>query len=70
MNKVLSALEALDCAGMTHAEWIQVGMALKAEGYDVSVWDAWSRRDPARYHPGECAKKWASFRGSSPVMKA
>ena len=39
-------------------------MALKQEGYPVSVWDDWSRRDPGRYHPGECESKWDGFRGS------
>lgn len=40
-------------------------MALKHEGYDVSVWDRWSQRDTRRYHPGECAKKWETFKGGS-----
>ena len=53
MNHIITALNYLKCAEMDHAEWIRVGMALKDEGYDVSVWDEWSRLDPARYHPGE-----------------
>ena len=28
-------------------------------------WESWSRRDMARFHDGECACKWASFRKSS-----
>ena len=63
MNVVLAALESLNCAELSYGEWIRVGMALKTEGCGVEVWDDWSRRDPARYHPGECEKKWASFRG-------
>ncbi|HRT84823.1 MAG TPA: PriCT-2 domain-containing protein, partial [Bacteroidales bacterium] len=39
-------------------------MALKAEGFDVSVWDSWSRND-TRYKNGECERKWATFTGSS-----
>ena len=71
MNHLLSALERLNCAELTHDEWVRVGMALKAEGYDVSVWDAWSSRDSARYHAGECQRRWNSFRGSSvPVTGA
>ena len=71
MNNILSALDHITCADLTHEEWVRVGMALKAEGFDVSVWDAWSAKDPARYHPGECARRWASFRGSdTPVTGA
>lgn len=40
-------------------------MALKEEGYSVSDWDAWSSRDTARYHVGECNHKWRSFNGNS-----
>ncbi len=41
-------------------EWIKVGMALKHEGADCSVWDNWSSRGH-KYKAGECAKKWRSF---------
>ena len=34
MDNVLSALNRLNCADLNHDEWIRVGMALKAEGYD------------------------------------
>ena len=71
MSNILSALNRLSCSDLTHDEWVRVGMALKAEGYDLSVWDEWSRRDAARYHAGECARRWNSFRGSdSPVTGA
>lgn len=51
-----------------YQEWIDVGMALNHEGYSVAVWDDWSSRDTGRYHAGECAKKWKTFRGAtSPV---
>ncbi len=40
--------------------WTQVGMALKHEGYPVSVWDDWSRTG-AKYRPGECEQKWETF---------
>ena len=43
-------------------------MALKEEGCMASDWDAWSHRDAARYHAGECYRKWGGFHGSpSPV---
>ena len=71
MNHIITALNYLKCAEMDHAEWIRVGMALKDEGYDVSVWDEWSRQDPARYHPGECERRWKSFQGNEhPVTGA
>ena len=71
MNNIISALNYLNCADLDHASWIAVGMALKTEGYDVGVWDEWSAKDPDRYHPGECARRWNSFRGSSaPVTGA
>lgn len=61
-------LDHIDPGSCTYEEWAEVGMALKHEGYSVSVWDDWSRRDMGRYHGGECEKKWKSFRGSaSPV---
>lgn len=71
MNNILSALNYLNCSELDHDGWLRVGMALKTEGYDVSVWDAWSATDSARYHPGECARRWRSFQGSaSPVTGA
>ena len=67
MNNILSALNALDVSTMTYQEWISVGMALHAEGYDCSVWDTWSRND-SRYHAGECERKWLTFGNcSTPV---
>ena len=67
MKNILSALNALDVSTMTYQEWISVGMALHAEGYDCSVWDTWSRND-SRYHAGECERKWLTFGNcSTPV---
>lgn len=58
----------IDPSSCNYQEWINVGMALKHEGYPVSVWDEWSRRDTGRYHTKECDRKWKGFRGnSSPV---
>ena len=61
-------LEYIDPSGSTYQEWINVGMALKEEGYSVDVWEDWSRRDFRRYHAGECIRKWKGFNGAvSPV---
>ena len=67
-DNLISALNHLKVAELTRAEWVAVGMSLKEEGYDCSVWDEWSR-DDARYHPGECEKQWKSFHGSSTPVK-
>lgn len=47
-----------DCS---YDEWLKVGMALKHEGADVSVWDSWSRGG-SKYKQGECERKWRTFR--------
>lgn len=57
-------LEYIDPAMLDYQTWVNVGMALKEEGCSVSDWDDWSQRDRARYHAGECAKKWHSFKGT------
>ena len=65
---ILEVLEHIDPSLLDYQDWINVGMALKEEGCMVSDWDAWSRRDAARYHAGECYRKWGGFHGSpSPV---
>ena len=54
-------LDFLNPALLDYTEWVNTGMALKEEGYSCSVWDEWSAKDSARYHPGECEKKWRTF---------
>lgn len=61
---LLEALEHIDPAQLDYQQWTDVGMALKQEGYGPEVWEEWSARDSARFHPGECRKKWGSFAGS------
>ncbi|SEU32494.1 AAA family ATPase [Paenibacillus sp. NFR01] len=68
---LMALLEHVDPAFLNYQEWVNVGMALKYEGYTASDWDEWSRRDGGRYHPGECFKKWTTFEGSgNPVTGA
>lgn len=57
-------LEHVNPALLDYQEWINVGMALKYEGYTAFDWDTWSRND-SRYHVGECYRKWDTFEGSS-----
>lgn len=40
--------------------WLQVGMALKHEGYPLTIWEDWSRSG-SKFHEGECEKKWNTF---------
>ena len=57
-------LEYIDPSDCNYQEWVNVGMALKHEGYTAADWDTWSDRDGARYHAGECFKKWSTFEGA------
>ena len=70
MMEIQTILNYIDPADLNYQEWVNVGMALRHEGYDCAVWDEWSRAD-RRYHPGECARKWETFNGAaSPVTVA
>ena len=53
-ENLLELLDYIDPALLDYTEWTGIGMALKDAGYKASDWDAWSRRDLKRYHPGEC----------------
>ncbi len=68
MSDLLEILDHVDPSLLDYQEWVNVGMALKDEGYSCRDWDEWSKKDAARYHSGDCEKKWHSFNGSaSPV---
>ena len=64
LEKIISALEAIDPRSLNYSEWIEVGMALKAEGCPSSVWEDWSQKDIGKYHFGECRDKWNTFGAS------
>ncbi len=51
----------------SYQKWYQVGMALKKEGYSLNIWEKWSQRG-AKYHEGECAKKWITFNEETDVV--
>ena len=51
---LIELLDHIDPAQLDYQEWVNVGMALKHEGYSVSDWDKWSMRDSARYHSDDC----------------
>lgn len=67
---LIPLLEYIDPAFLSYQEWINVGMALKEEGYTAADWDDWSRRDLNRYRAGECFRKWTSFQGNSKPVTA
>ena len=62
----LSYLEAISSERADDYEnWVQIGMALHSTGHQdlLEVWDKWSQQSP-KYKPGECQKKWESFKSS------
>ena len=69
-NELQQALDAISPGSCTYQEWLAVGMGLKEASMPVSAWEHWSERDGSRYHKGECARKWESFRGSPAPVTA
>lgn len=61
---LIALLDYIDPSILSYQEWLNVGMALKQEGYTASDWDQWSQQDITRYRSGECFKKWTSFEGT------
>lgn len=67
---IADVLNYISPSSLSYQDWINIGMALKYEGYTVTIWDRWSMNDN-RYHSGECEKKWETFNGAqSPVTGA
>ena len=58
---VSEILNHINPSACDYEEWLKVGMACHNAGEPCSTWEAWSRRDAARYHEGECEHKWAGF---------
>ena len=65
VQDLLEALRYIRPGDLTYQEWTAVGMGLKQSGLSCEVWESWSAEDPGRYHKGECAKKWDTFRGTA-----
>lgn len=62
LTRARSAIQALD-AGMSHDDWVQVGMAAHAindgpEGF--ALWDSWSKTS-GKYDPRAIESAWRSF---------
>jgi len=45
----------------TYSDWLTVGMALKASGYEFDTWDTWSRLSH-KYDRVACEKTWNGFK--------
>lgn len=58
LTEILAAIPA-NCS---YDEWYRVGAALKQEGFAFSIFDAWSRICPEKYHEQDTWKTWDSFR--------
>lgn len=61
MTETEKQLQYINPAELDYNGWLAVGLAIKREGLPCSVWEEWSRRDSARYHNGECSRKWETF---------
>lgn len=42
-TSLLELIKYIEPAELNYQDWVNVGMALKHEGYAVSDWDTWSR---------------------------
>jgi len=43
-----------------YQSWVEIGMALHAEGYPCAVWENWSRSGQ-KFEAGDCEKRWRGF---------
>jgi hypothetical protein len=66
LDRLIAPLRAIPADD--YATWITVGLVLHVEtrgGSDgLSMWDAWSASS-AKYVPGQCTARWATFQPSS-----
>jgi P4 family phage/plasmid primase-like protien len=62
-STVKRLLSKIEPSSLSYEAWIKVGMACKSASEDsLDLWDEWSAKD-SRYIPGECSRKWESFKG-------
>ena len=61
ISEARELLRHIPCSSLSYQEWTNVGAALHKEGLPCSLWEEWSATDSARYHAGECEKKWRTF---------
>lgn len=63
-------LDYIDPSILDYTEWVGIGMAIKDNDLTAYDWDEWSKRDHSRYKPGECFRKWESFKGAGKPVTA
>ena len=61
--RIRRMLDYISVVDGEYEKWLSVGMALKNEGFDCSLWENWSRTQP-EYKEGECESKWQGFNRS------
>ena len=71
---LIPLLDYIDPSTLSYQEWVNVGMALKQEGYTAMDWDAWSQSD-SRYklsHPlhSDCSDDSGRLRSPQGVSGA
>ena len=70
-DELKEMLSHIDANAVPYEKWVRVGMALHSGGYDLSVWEEWSRdRDPNMHRNSapQCRGKWSSFSGDGVSM--
>lgn len=60
-DKVLKFFDDSNPAEASYEAWLNLGKVCKDVGGELADWESWSKRDPARYKPGECLRLWNSF---------
>ncbi len=65
-DEALSQLNFIDPGDLTQEEWLKITMSAKSAGVALEDWDAWNRRDPARYDEAANLRRWESIDPSSP----
>jgi len=61
--RIRRMLDYINVVDGEYEKWLSVGMALKNEGFDCSLWEQWSRTQPD-FKEGECESKWQGFNRS------
>lgn len=58
--RIRRMLDYISVVDGEYEKWLSVGMALKNENFDCSLWENWSRTQPD-FKEGECEAKWLGF---------